>query len=167
MIKQVMKSFALASMVLGSAVLYAQDAPITAVAEMNPTAGNQVQGEIKFVQKKGYILVIADIKGLTPGAHPFHVHAVGDCSSKDGSSAGGHFKPTQMQAPVVDGKTVDLADLGKLTPNSQGSVHYTHHDKYLQLTGVDSIIGKGVVIHASDSPARMACGVIQQLQTNQ
>ncbi len=144
----------------------AASTPITAVAEMSPTQGNTVHGEIKFIQKKGYLLVKANIEGLTPGKHPFHVHAVGDCSATDGSSAGGHFKPSQAPTPAPGAKALDWADLGKLNANSSGTAHYTFKDKVLQLSGADSIIGKSVVIHASDSPARMACGVIQAVQDN-
>ena len=157
---------ALAVILFGPAVIWAQSAaPITAVAEMNPTQGNTVQGEIKFIQEDGDVRVIAHVKGLTPGKHPFHVHEVGDCSAPDGSSAGGHFKPTETQSGP-DGKTLDVADLGKLTANSKGTARYTFKDKLIHLSGPDSIIGRAVVIHASDSPARVACGVIQQLQDN-
>lgn len=37
--------------------------------------------------------VIADVTGLTPGKHGFHIHQYGDCSAADGTSAGGHFNP--------------------------------------------------------------------------
>ncbi len=141
-------------------------APITAVAEMNPTQGNTVQGEVKFIQKDGYLLVTANVTGLPPGKHPYHVHENGDCSAPDASSAGGHFKPSQPPPGATGSKPVDVADLGKLTADSQGKAHRTFKDKLLQLSGPDSIIGKAVVIHASDSPARIACGVIQLLQDN-
>lgn len=158
MIKQAMKAVLLAALVAGPALVWAGTAKLTAVAEMNPTDGNRVQGEIKFIQEKGYVLVKAYLENLTPGKHPFHVHEKGDCSAPDASSAGGHFNPEK-------GK-VDAADLGKLEPDSHGKVHYTYKDKLISLTGPNSIIGHSVVIHASDSPARIACGVIQELHDN-
>lgn len=161
MMKNVLNAIAFVVILLGPAVVLA-DAPITAVAEMNPTDGNKAQGEIKFIQEKGYVLVKAYIDGLTPGTHPFHVHQVGDCSAADGSSAGGHFKPTQTEPS----SKVEAADLGKLKADSKGKAHLTFKDKLLQLSGPDSIIGHSVVIHASNSPARVACGVIQAWHDN-
>ncbi len=158
MIKQALKLMVLAVLVAGPAMVLAGTSKLTAVAEMNPTAGNKVQGEIKFIQEKGYVLVEAYLENLTPGAHPFHVHEKGDCSAADASSAGGHFNPQK-------GK-VDTADLGKLTPDNKGTVHYKYKDKLIHLTGANSIVGHSVVIHASGSPARIACGVIQILQDN-
>lgn len=160
--KNFLNAIAFAVVLFGPAFVFADTASITAVAEMNPTDGNKTHGEIKFIQKSGYVLVEAYLDGLTPGTHPFHVHQVGDCSAADASSAGGHFKPTQAQP---DSK-VEAADLGKLKANSKGKAHLTFKDKLIQLSGVDSIIGKSVVIHASDSPARVACGVIQEWHDN-
>jgi Cu-Zn family superoxide dismutase len=139
-------------------------AALTAVAEMNPTQGNTVQGEIKFIQKKDYLLVLARIQGLTPGSHPFHVHETGDCSSTDGSSAGGHFKFSQPPTSGPAATVKDVADLGKLTADAHGIVKAKFKNKILQLSGPNSIVGRSVVIHASDSPARVACGIIQTLQ---
>ena len=38
--------------------------------------------------------MVAQVSGLSPGGHGFHIHEKGDCSSADGMSAGGHFNPT-------------------------------------------------------------------------
>jgi superoxide dismutase, Cu-Zn family len=167
MIQKYLCAMALTAILSGPAVIWAQSsAPITAVAELSPTQGNTVHGEVKFIQKDGYLLVKASVEGLTPGKHPFHVHEVGDCSAPDASSAGGHFKLSEPQSATPDAKPIDVADLGILNADSAGKAHRTFKDKLLQLSGVDSIIGKAVVVHASDSPARVACGVIQVLQDN-
>jgi superoxide dismutase, Cu-Zn family len=168
MIQKFLSAAALAVILFGSAVVLAQSAaPVTAVAELSPTQGNTVHGEVKFIQKNGYLLVKAHVEGLTPGIHPFHVHEVGDCSAPNGSSAGGHFKFSQTTPTgTPDAKPLDVADLGKLKADDKGVANYTFKDKILQLSGTDSIIGKAVIVHASDSPARVACGVIQALQDN-
>src|ERR1700679_1413380 len=114
MIQQVMKSMALAALVLGPAMVWAADASNSAVAELSPTKGNTVHGEVKFVQKDGYVLVTAHVEGLTPGKHGFHIHEVGNCSAPDGSSAKGHFNPTNQEHGGPDSKVRHEGDLGNL-----------------------------------------------------
>lgn len=67
----------------------------TAVAAVQPTAGNTVQGRVMFHQQGEQVWVHARVQGLKPNAeHGFHIHEKGDCSAADGTSAGGHFNPT-------------------------------------------------------------------------
>ena len=66
----------------------------SAVAELQPTRGNNVSGTVKFTQQADGVLVAARLSGLKPGQeHGFHIHEKGDCSSGDGMSTGGHFNP--------------------------------------------------------------------------
>src|SRR5437762_10327658 len=67
-----------------------------AVAELKATQGNKVKGKVIFIQEDDGVRVKADITGLAPGEHGFHIHEKGDCSSPDGKSAGDHFNPTGM-----------------------------------------------------------------------
>jgi superoxide dismutase, Cu-Zn family len=176
MIKKVLNALALTVILFGPAVIGAQSAPVTAVAELSPTQGNTVHGEVKFIQKDGYVFIKAHVEGLTPGKHGFHVHAVGDCSAVDGSSAGGHFNPTNQEHGGPDSKVRHEGDLGNLNANAQGVADYKRKDKIVQLSGDDSIIGKSVIVHggtddfktqpSGNSGARVACGVIQALQIN-
>ena len=65
-------------------------------AVLNPTAGNQVAGKVLLSSAgPGKVRVVAEVTGLTPGAHGFHIHEKGDCSAPDGSSAGGHYNPAK------------------------------------------------------------------------
>ena len=61
---------------------------------MAPTQGNKVSGTVTFVPSGDKLKVFAEVSGLTPGLHGFHIHEKGDCSAPDGTSAGGHFNPT-------------------------------------------------------------------------
>ena len=65
-----------------------------AVCVIYPTAGNKVTGVVTFTKVEGGIKIVADLQGLTPGKHGFHIHEFGDCTSADGTSAGGHFNPS-------------------------------------------------------------------------
>jgi len=75
-------------------------APLKAVTVLHPTDGNKVSGTVTFTEVADGVQVHAEIVGLAPGNHGFHVHEFGDCTAADGSSAGGHFNPTnQPHAP--------------------------------------------------------------------
>src|SRR5262245_66530581 len=71
-------------------------APLKAVAVIHPTAGNKVSGTVTFTEVADGVQVRAEITGLTPGNHGFHVHEFGDCSAADATSAGAHFNPTNQ-----------------------------------------------------------------------
>ena len=74
----------------------AEDSSITkAVAVLFPTAkGGDVKGRVTFTQDGRTIHVHAEISGLTPGEHGFHIHEFG-VWSEDGLAAGAHFNPTK------------------------------------------------------------------------
>ena len=49
-------------------------------------------GMVTLTQGPQGVLVSADLSGLPPGGHGFHIHAVGACAP-DFSAAGSHFGP--------------------------------------------------------------------------
>lgn len=51
-------------------------------------------GDVVFTDTPYGLLIQPSLKGLTPGAHGFHVHANASCADR-GSAAGGHFDPEQ------------------------------------------------------------------------
>src|SRR5881394_2749503 len=81
-------------LLLSSCASTPTSAPIDAKAALSPTTGNDATGSVTFTQRGDKVLVAAQVRGLTPGPHGFHIHEKGDCSSGDGMSAGGHFNPT-------------------------------------------------------------------------
>src|SRR5436305_14705856 len=66
-------------------------APLKAIAVLHPTAGSKVSGTVTFTEVADGVQVQAEITGLAPGNHGFHVHEFGDCSASDACSAGCHF----------------------------------------------------------------------------
>ena len=68
-------------------------APTKAVAVVHALGDTKTAGKVTFTKVDGGIKIEADITGLTPGKHGFHVHEFGDCSMMDGTCAGGHFNP--------------------------------------------------------------------------
>jgi Cu-Zn family superoxide dismutase len=154
---------------LGVCLANAQE-PTKAIAVLHPTAGNNVTGSVTFTQSGETVKVVADITGLTPGKHGFHIHEFGDCSSSDGSSAGGHFNPTHKQHGAPDASDRHAGDLGNIEADASGKAHLEWTDKVMKLSGADSIVGHAVIVHektddlktqpTGNAGGRLACGVI-------
>ncbi len=141
-----------------------------AIAVLHPTAGNNVSGTVTFTASGDQVKVVADITGLTPGKHGFHIHEFGDCSDAKAASAGGHFNPAHKQHGAPDASDRHAGDLGNIEADASGKAHLELTDSVMKLTGNDSIIGHGVIVHekaddlktqpTGDAGGRLACGVI-------
>ncbi|HEX2152154.1 MAG TPA: superoxide dismutase [Cu-Zn] SodC [Stellaceae bacterium] len=122
-------------------------------------------------------VVKADLKGLPPGPHGFHVHENGSCQPATANgetvpagAAGGHFDPQDTgthAGPQGDGH---LGDLPVLRVAANGTATETLTAP--RIKDVSILRGKTVMIHAggdnySDRPAlggggaRLACGVLR------
>jgi len=145
--------------------------PLKAVAVLHPTAGNKVSGTITFTEVADGVQVQAEITGLTPGNHGFHVHEFGDCSAADASSAGAHFNPTHEPHGGPDAAERHVGDMGNVQADASGKAKLEYVDHQISLTNDQrSVIGRSVIVHAKaddlksqpagDSGARVACGVI-------
>jgi Cu-Zn family superoxide dismutase len=145
--------------------------PITkAIAVLSPVPGGKVEGTVTFEAVDGGVKVVADVTGLTPGKHGFHIHEYGDCSAPDFTSTGGHFMiPGEMHGPRDD-STSHKGDMGNLTADASGHAHLEWVDSRISLMGPLSIIGHGVIVHEKEDDlktqptgnagGRVACGVI-------
>ncbi len=141
-----------------------------AVCVLNPTEGNEVSGIVTFTKTDGGIKIVANLEGLTPGKHGFHIHEFGDCSRLDGKSAGGHFNPDGKKHGAPDSEERHVGDLGNLLANEEGKAYYEMIDSYISFSGPHSIIGRAIIVHAGEDDltsqptgaagARVACGVI-------
>lgn len=145
-----------------------------AKATLNPTKGNNVHGNVTFTAiPEGGIKVVANIDGLTPGKHGFHVHEFGDCSAPDGSSAGGHFNPKKLPHGAPDAHERHAGDLGNIVADEKGHVHFERIDKVIALSGENNIIGRSIIVHEKEDDfsqpvgnagGRLACGVIEVIE---
>jgi len=143
----------------------------SAIAVLSPANGQNVSGQVSFREETEGVRVVADIKGLTPGQHGFHIHEKGDCSAADFSSAGGHFNPTGMKHGAPTDPDHHMGDFGNLTANEQGEARFERVVNWLSFKGTNSFVGRAVIVHAkaddlTSQPAgnaggRIACGVIQ------
>ena len=147
------------------------DGPQRAVAKLQPTAGHEdASGMVTFTQEEDGVRIEAEISGLEPGMHGFHVHEFGDLTAEDGSSLGGHFNPTGEPHAGPEAAERHDGDLGNIEVGDDGTGSYSRVDSHLSLTGENSIIGRGFVVHAGqddlesqpsgDAGARVLVGVI-------
>lgn len=146
-------------------------ARIIATALLASASGSAVQGSVNFIQDGDKIRVEANLTGLTPGAHGFHIHEKGDCSAPDASSAGGHFNPTGQPHAGPHDHDRHVGDFGNLEADESGKATYSQTFADLKVEGDTSIIGKAVIVHAKaddlktqpsgNAGDRIACGVIQ------
>lgn len=137
---------------------------------LHPTEGSEVSGVVRFIQMEGYVLVQAEVTGLVPGKHGFHIHQWGDCACPDGKCAGGHFNPTGKLHGAPAALERHVGDLGNLVADERGKALLAMRDAVIQLNGPHSIIGRAIIVHAKADDlksqptgaagARIACGVI-------
>ncbi|MDQ6703515.1 MAG: superoxide dismutase family protein [Pseudomonadota bacterium] len=156
--------------------------PLRAVAVLHPAEGGKISGIVTFTEVADGVRVDANITGLTPGKHGFHVHEFGDCSSADGSAAaasaaGDHFNPAKRQHAAPDAAERHEGDMGNIEADASGAAKLNYIDHTLSLhDGEQSIIGRAVIVHAKaddlksqpsgDAGARVACGVIGRVRGN-
>jgi Cu-Zn family superoxide dismutase len=141
-----------------------------ALAVVNPTEGSKVNGTVSFAKDGKGVRISANIEGLSPGLHGFHIHEFGNCGSPDANSAGGHFNPTDMPHAGPKAEKRHLGDLGNLEVDKNGMAKLEVTDDLISLEGPKSIVGRSVIIHAraddfktqptGGAGARVACGVI-------
>lgn len=150
------------------------DVGARAAASMSGPAG-AAMGRVELTQGPNGVLISADVYGLSPGPHGFHIHSVGACSP-DFSAAGGHFAPDGEGHGFMHADGHHAGDLPNIHAGADGSARVDHFTSKLTLApdGDTSLFdedGSAVIIHAmpdsygADPGAgdRAACGVIERL----
>jgi Cu-Zn family superoxide dismutase len=120
------------------------------------------------------------VRGLKPGAHGLHLHAVGKCDP-DFAAAGGHLDPGPAGNTDPDANhPFHMGDLPNLVANSAGMAHLltttsrvTLSDGPLSLFDAD---GTAIIVHGNPDQGktgepksgvsggpRVACGVIEKV----
>ena len=150
------------------------DVGARAAASMSGPDG-AAMGRVELTQGPNGVLISADVYGLSPGPHGFHIHSVGACSP-DFSAAGGHFAPDGEGHGFMHADGHHAGDLPNIHAGADGSARVDHFTSKLTLApdGDTSLFdedGSAVIIHAmpdsygADPGAgdRPACGVIERL----
>jgi Cu-Zn family superoxide dismutase len=146
---------------------------LTAVANIMAKTKSNVNGTITFTEIDGKVKMTVDISGLTPGDHGIHIHAIGDCVAADGSSAGGHWNPTNVGHGKWGIAPFHKGDIGNILADSNGIGKLILETDLWCINCDDetkNIIGKAIIIHEgvddySSQPAgaagdRIGCGKI-------
>lgn len=142
----------------------------SAVAVIHPTEGNKATGTVLFSRSGDGIRVQARLEGLGEGPHGFHIHAYGDCTAADGTSAGGHYNPLETPHAGPTSAQRHVGDLGNINADGDGVATYNRVDTVISFSGPANILGRGMVVHQgeddmSSQPSgaagpRVGCGVI-------
>jgi len=136
----------------------------------------KVSGTVRFTSEAAGVHVVADVKGVKPGQHGFHLHEKGDCSAPGYKSAGGHFNPEHKQHGADNPQGPHAGDMPNFTVDAKGGSTASVVAPGVTLDdGPHSVFtggGTALVIHekADDGktdPAgaagnRIACGLIKK-----
>ena len=129
-------------------------------------------GMAVFTQNGDQITLTAEIQGASPGLHAIHIHAYGDCSAPDGTSAGGHWNPTDVAHGKWGEGEFHLGDIGNITVGEDGTGRITLTTDLWEIgTGSHiDVVGRSIIVHADaddfvsqpsgNAGARIGCGVI-------
>ncbi|MCG2578217.1 superoxide dismutase family protein [Dechloromonas sp. XY25] len=141
-----------------------------ASADLQARSGSAVSGKVSFSETNGRLRVDAQVAGLTPGEHGFHIHEAGDCSAPDASTAKGHFNPAGKAHGHHASPEHHGGDMPNLVANANGEASISAEIDGLSLSGATGVLGRSIVIHADpddyksqpagNSGKRVACGVI-------
>jgi Cu-Zn family superoxide dismutase len=143
---------------------------------LDSKSGSTAKGNVVFRQRSNTVSMTAVFSGLEEGTHAVHLHEKSDCSSDDGSSAGGHWNPTaQPHGEWGDEAGYHKGDIGNFTVNANGTATMTSvTDEWCIGCGDDTknIIGKSVIVHqgtddfksqpSGAAGSRVSCGGIIQ-----
>ena len=135
----------------------------------------QALGTVTLTQGPQGVLVSADLNGLPPGGHGFHIHAVGSCSP-DFSAAGSHFGPGDESHGFLHSTDMHAGDLPNIYAGADGAARADAFtaDVTLAADDVRSLFdsdGSAIIIHekpdaygedVGSAGARIACGVIRR-----
>ena len=149
------------------------------------TPGSRARAELKdkdgkvvamamLNERPGGVLVRVEAKGLTPGLHGVHVHAVGKCDGPAFTSAGGHFNPAGKKHGLKSPDGPHAGDLPNMLVAKDGAGRFEALTDAITLrAGALSVFdadGSAIVVHAGaddnttdpagNSGDRVACGII-------
>lgn len=147
----------------------------TIMVQLEPKSGSNLSGNATFTQANGEVTLKATINGLSEGEHAIHIHETGDCSAEDGTSAGGHWNPTnERHGKWGDAEGYHKGDIGNFTvdANGVGMVEFTTDEWCIGCGDPQKDIdGKALIIHdgvddftsqpSGAAGTRVGCGIIQ------
>jgi len=141
--------------------------------ELKDAKGNSVGMAMISPAKGGGVSIDLDVKGLPPGEHALHFHAVPKCEAPF-TSAGGHFNPANKKHGLQNPEGPHAGDMNNFTVDAKGTAKTTIVNTKVTMGSEPNSIyangGTALMIHAAaddmkTDPAgnagdRIACGAI-------
>src|SRR5687768_14240396 len=141
--------------------------------DLKDAKGNSVGMAMIAPVKGGGVSIDLDVKGLPPGEHALHFHAVPKCEAPF-TSAGGHFNPTNKKHGTQNPEGAHAGDMMNFTVDAKGIAKTTIVNPKVTMGSEPNSIyansGTALMIHAAaddmkTDPAgnagdRIACGAI-------
>ena len=148
--------------------------PAVAHATLADAQGKNV-GTVEIRETPNGVILHAKFSALPPGAHAFHVHAVGKCEPPF-ESAGPHFNPDDDKHGFAVEGGWHSGDLPNITVPADGKLEIDvlatdltvadGEDKMLDADGAALIVHEGVDDYSSqpsgNAGKRIACGVVEK-----
>ncbi|HYO76163.1 MAG TPA: superoxide dismutase family protein [Thermoanaerobaculia bacterium] len=142
-----------------------------AMATLAPTSGSTAAGTVNLTQlANGGVEVVANLTGVPPGVHGFHIHERGDCGD-NGNAAGGHYNPTGTPHGAPNADAHHAGDFGNITADANGNATARFTTRSISVAeGPITAVGHAIILHANpddlttqptgNAGARIACGVV-------
>nr|AXV48269.1 Cu/Zn superoxide dismutase [Dugesia japonica] len=142
-----------------------------AVCEITSKNTNStITGLIEIHETINMINISGTISGVTPnGVHAFHIHEYGDLRDSC-NNAGAHYNPFNKKHGGPMNIDRHHGDLGNVQADLTGTIFINIQDAIVKLNGVNSIIGRSIVLHenkdtfesqpSGNAGKRIACCVI-------
>ncbi|HLT33444.1 MAG TPA: superoxide dismutase family protein [Aquaticitalea sp.] len=139
-------------------------------------SNSTAKGNVVFTEENGTVTMTAVVEGLKEGTHAIHIHEKADCSAADGTSAGGHWNPTnQPHGKWGSSDGYHKGDIGNMEADADGNATVTITTDEWCIGCGDSnkdVLGHAIIVHdgtddfktqpTGDAGGRISCGGIIQ-----
>ncbi len=122
-----------------------------AQAKIESKSESSVTGQAFFSEKSGKVKVEISVTGVEPGPTAVHLHSIGDCSSEDAMSSGGHWNPTKEKHGKWGESQFHSGDTGNINIDESGKgvlILIDQHNRWsIGGPAETNVIGRAVVVH--------------------
>lgn len=135
------------------------DAPAVseAICHMSGASGSEVNGWISFEEINDSVKVRYFLTSISQGYHGFHVHEKGNIWFANATLTGGHFYGTceddEYCRPEATERSIGFIGDGHKVVGYENVAASGFMDTNLTLNGIDSIIGRSIVLHDPTTPS--------------
>jgi Cu-Zn family superoxide dismutase len=131
--------------------------------KLRDAAGAAV-GTAKFTEDAtGRVHLTVHVRGVAPGLHGLHLHAVGACALGTApafSSAGGHYNPTGREHGHHNPLGAHAGDLPNVVVNAGGAGHLSVAVEQFALAALADADGTALVLHQNEDDRRTNAGAL-------